>query len=359
MAVYRRKETGKWRVKFMLKGVCYRRYVPEARTKAQAQLVESQMRQEIYEGSYGRTLGAMDFAEFVTRVYRPHAEAHLKGWYGISYKLEMLCKAFKGKTLGGLTPMLIEGWARRRLQETTLRKSTRHPATVKNELALLSSILSMAIDNDLLGANPCRKVLKNLRKSRKFNTECKRTRVLGLEEEASLMDALEKRDPEVKWATIIALNTGMRRMEIIRLRWRYVDLQAKTLTVTGTKTGKDRELPINTEVLTVLCAMRAQPSAAEEDFLFAFRSGNNLTQTSGSFHRALADAKIEDFRFHDLRHTFASRLPPDPYLRRDLLGHSTVEMGNVYSHTSIEERRQAVSNLKGCQVIALKRKMKG
>jgi integrase len=342
----------------MLKGVCYRRYVPEAKNKAQAQNVEAQMRQEIYEGRYGRETGTMAFEKFVREVYSPHAEAHLKGWHGISYKLDMLCGAFKGKALRELSPMLIEGWAHRRLQETTIRKRTRHPATVKNELTLLSSILSMAVDNELLGTNPCRKALRNLRKSRKFNTECKRSRVLSEDEETRLMQALAKRGHEVRWATIIALNTGMRRMEILRLRWRHIDLQSQALVVTETKSGKDRQLPLNHEALAVLNEVRARPTTAEEDYLFAIRSGHSLTAATGAFHRAMKDAQLNDFRFHDLRHTFASRLPADPYLRRDLLGHSTVEMGNVYSHTSIEERRLAVSQLRGARVISMEGRKK-
>jgi integrase len=172
------------------------------------------------------------------------------------------------------------------------------------------------------------------------------------------MEALNKRGVETKWATIIALNTGMRKMEILRLRWRHIDLQSQALVVTETKSGKDRQLPLNGEVLAVLNEMRAQPTAAEEDYLFAIRSGYNLTGATGSFHLAMRDSKLEDFRFHDLRHTFASRLPADPYLRRDLLGHSTVEMGNVYSHTSMEERRGAISQLKGARVIPMKGRRK-
>ena len=56
------------------------------------------------------------------------------------------------------------------------------------------------------------------------------------------------------------------------------------------------------------------------------------------------------------RHTFASRLPPDPYLRRDLLGHAAVDMSAHYSRTSMEERRRAVENLGGAEVIEITRK---
>lgn len=208
----------------------------------------------------------------------------------------------------------------------------------------------MAVDFEMVKTNPLRKV-------KPLTVDNKRERVLTGDEEAHLMKALETRNPEARRAAIIALNTGMRRGEILKLRWSYVD-DAKgviTLPKSITKAGKEREVPINAKVRELLAEMRSFP-LGEGDYLFHHRKGDILSDKKGAFHAALREAEIEDFHFHDLRHTFASRLPPDPYLRRDLLGHATVDMSAHYSHTSVEERRRAVENLGGAQVVEITRK---
>jgi|SRR4051812_26073713 integrase len=96
--------------------------------------------------------------------------------------------------------------------------------------------------------------------------------------------------------------------------------------------------------------------SGEGDYLFHHRKGFTLSDGTGAFHATLRAAKIDDFHFHDLRHTFASLLPPDPYLRRDLLGHATVDTSAHYSYTSMKERRRAVENLSGAQVVEITRR---
>jgi integrase len=171
-----------------------------------------------------------------------------------------------------------------------------------------------------------------------------------------LVKALETRNPEARRAVIIALNTGMRPGEIMNLRWSYIDETNGMIFLPKsiTKAGKEREVPICTKVREVLAEMKSFP-LGEGDYLFHHRKGVILSDKKGAFHAALREAEIEDFHFHDLRHTFASRLPPDPYLRRDLLGHATVDMSAHYSHTSVEERRRAVENLSGAQVVEITR----
>lgn len=343
MAVYTRKETGKLFVKFMINGATYRRYVPEAKTKTQARLVEARMRQEIYEGRYGREAGSMGFVEFVNRHYRPHAEMTHKSWHRGKNILNMLCEAFKGRRLRDITPMIIEGWKRRRLSEITVRGRLRHPATVKMELRFLSSIFSMAVDNDLCPSNPCRKV-----KFKRGETVCKRTRVLSEDEETRLMKALGTRPVEVKRAVLLGLNTGMRRMEILSLRWRNVDTERGTIFVTKTKSGKDRAIPMNDEV-------RAQfkeiPRAG--DYVFESRKGHNLSDPTGAFHRALREAGIDGFRFHDLRRTFASRVKnhTDAFTLQAILGHSSLAMTDLYAQVSLEDMRSAVDSLNGGKIV--------
>lgn len=149
----------------------------------------------------------------------------------------------------------------------------------------------------------------------------------------------------------------MRRGEILNLRWSYIDEQKGVIRLPAsiTKAGKERDVPINAPLRELLAEMKAIP-LGEGDYLFHYRKGFILTINGSAFHRALDEVGIEDFHFHDLRHTLASRLPADPYLRRDLLGHANVDMSARYSHTSMEERRRAVENLNGAEVIEMVRK---
>lgn len=209
----------------------------------------------------------------------------------------------------------------------------------------------MAVDFEMVRVNPLRKV-------KRLVVDNKRERVLTRDEEARLMKELEaRRNPEARRAVVLALNTGMRRGEIMNLRWSYMDEAQGLIRLPAsiTKAGKEREVPINAQVRELLAEMRALP-LGEGDYLFHYRKGSVFTCRGGAFQRAVREAGITDFHFHDLRHTFASRLPPDPYLRRDLLGHASVDMSARYSHTSMEERRQAVENLGGAEVLEFTRK---
>lgn len=340
MAVYKR--GSKWEIRLQVKGQKYYRQVPEAQNKSQALVAEAQLRKEIYEGRYGRDgqeIGSTDFAKFAKEVFLPTATENLKCPAFVESTIRTLCQYFKGKRLKDIKPMLVEGFKRQRLTSLSRHNRMRHPATVKNEISVLSRIFGMAIENDLIGLNPCRKV-----KWAKGQTICKRERVLDREEEARLMPQLE-RYPELKAATIIALNTGMRRMEIVRIRRSQLNEAARTLSFVA-KGGKARTIPLNPTAWATLSAL-AKDSHEREGYLFRIRTGNNFSGKQAAFHLALARAGIKDFRFHDLRHTFSSRVRQhtDAFTVRDLMGHSEVTTTDIYVTSSLEEMRQAVESL--------------
>ena len=153
---------------------------------------------------------------------------------------------------------------------------------------------SLAIDNGIVETNPCRKV-------RKLRENNERKRYLTQDEEGRLMAALTAGSAHLRPLILMAINTGMRRGELLSLAWRNVDFQRSVIHVTNTKTGRDRDVPMNSEVRSILLELQRQG----EDEAFVFRSrktGVNLTDVKHGFNGACTDAGLNDFRFHDLRH---------------------------------------------------------
>lgn len=147
-----------------------------------------------------------------------------------------------------------------------------------------------------------------------------------------------------------ALNTGLRRGELLQLRWRDVDLTRKILTVRGegAKTGQTRHVPLNTEATDVLAKWK--PAVAEPEW-FVFSGGaatTPLTEARKAWTRVITEAKVRSFRFHDLRHTFASKLVMagvDLNTVRELLGHRKMSMTLRYAHLAPQHKADAVEKL--------------
>ena len=146
---------------------------------------------------------------------------------------------------------------------------------------------------------------------------------------------------------ILALKTGMRRGELFNLQWVDIDFKAKTLAVhgAGAKSGKTRHIPLSSQALGSLIKWRNQ--AAGKGYVFATWQGK-LTTITKAFNNLLKDAGITDFRFHDLRHDFASKLAVekvDLNTIRELLGHSDLQMTMRYAHLSPNVKAEAVEAL--------------
>jgi integrase len=339
MGVYKRQ--GKWEIRLTVRGQKYYRQVPEAANKEQAKVAEASLRKEIFEGRYGRDgheIGSTDFAKFVREVFLPSARDRLKDVHHVEYVAEALARHFRGKRLKDITPMLIEGYKRTRLSGNSQQGRPRHAATVKGEIGVLSRVFNMAIDNDLICLNPCRKVRWG-----KGQAECRRERVLSREEEARLILQLE-RYGEVRDAVVVALNTGLRKMGILSLRDSDLDGARRALRYTA-KGGRVKYLPLNTVAFATLSRLASNP--APGGYLFRLRTGYNISVKRAAFHLACDRAGVKDFRFHDLRHTFSSRVREhtDAFTLRDLLGHADVKMTGIYTNPQFEEMRAAVEAL--------------
>jgi integrase len=148
------------------------------------------------------------------------------------------------------------------------------------------------------------------------------------------------------------VNTGMRRGEILTLRWNQV--RNGFIYLEKTKTKNRREIPINADFSEVLDQIRREHVKREKNFPtdeYVFLYGSrHIKRLDRAFQGALKNAQIEDFRFHDLRHCFASHLVMRGASLKEvqeLLGHKTMTMTLRYAHLSQENKKKAVNLLNG------------
>ena len=300
----------------------------------------------------------LTFADFLEQHYAPYVlgankrgadtVANIRAQYGFLMEKPLV-------TIGHAD---FDAFKARRLQATI------EPTTVNRDLDRLKAALSKAVDWKLLEANP----LKGVKRISRDMEE--RVRFLSPVEEKSLRAALQRREDRRReerasgesWRSarghellgefgaytdhlvplvLLALNTGLRRGELLGLSWNDIDLAGQRLTVRArsAKSGRARHVPLNAEALGVVTAMRAENCTG---LLFDVQSFGK------AWKAVVEEAGIEDFRFHDLRHTFASKLVMrgvDLNTVRELLGHSDIKMTLRYAHLAPEHKAAAVALL--------------
>ncbi len=228
----------------------------------------------------------------------------------------------------------VSGRACSRCAGTGERKGAA-PATVNRELAVLRHILKRAVAWKYLGRYPLEglKLLKE---------PSGRTRFLTEEEIDQLLAACgDSRSPYLKPFALVALNTGMRRGEILSLTRRSIDWQNRVATLSQTKNGETRPAHLND---TAFEALKSLPTRLDGR-LFPFKDDHAVSR---AFRRAVERAGIEDFHLHDLRHTFASYQAMGGMSSRGLqglLGHKDGRMTLRYSHLSDAFMKAAVNRV--------------
>ena len=133
--------------------------------------------------------------------------------------------------------------------------------------------------------------------------------------------------------------------EIFGLKWQDVDFKREFIYLYNTKNVDQREVPLNENVKRVLIQIKRHPKS---EYVFCNTDGSQRKDIRFSFFTALKKSGIKEFRFHDLRHTFASHLVMagvDLNTVRELLGHKTIKMTLRYSHLSPYHKRRAVDIL--------------
>ena len=315
-----------------------------------------------------RVAKAHTLRSFIEEEYAPWAEANIRTAAATVARLKASFAEHLDKKLGDLTPWIIEKWRAARLKDGA------KPATVNRDLDDLKSSLTKAAAWGLIEANPIAGVKRS-------KTDGSRSaRFLSADEEARLRRALDDREERIRrerdsanaWRderqyellpdlragafadylkplVLVSLHTGMRRGELFALTWQSVDLEAGRITVHGAtaKSGTTRHLPLNSEALAVLRGWHEQ-AADKAGLVFPAKTAPRSTTSADHGKACLPRRRITRFRWHDLRHTFASKLVMagvDLNTVRELLGHSDYKMTQRYAHLAPEHKAAAVAKL--------------
>jgi integrase len=343
MSVFKRGE--KWQYDFWIDGKRYRGSLPEARVKAQAERAEVKIRDSVYEGTYGKRIKAPKLRDFVADTFMPWAKLNKRTWVHDEFRSRPLIQAMGNKALDEISPILIEKYKRDRRATKTVRGTLRASSTVNRELELLSKTFSLAIDLGLAIHNPCRKV-------KRFREDNERNRYLSDEEESRLMAVLNGPREALRPLVVLAIHSGMRRGELLSLRWANVDFERGLIHVMNshrekTKTGHSRSIPMNEIARKELQALHAE--SGDTEYVFVNRTTKKpRTELKRGFRTACREAKLEDFHFHDLRHTAATRLGDagvDARRIMAILGHRCIQTSARYTHATDDGLRRAVEAL--------------
>lgn len=319
--------------------------------KADAELLLAQRRLEVNAGREPETRKrAKNFTfEDLAERYKPFV-ANQKGASIKNIYIRQLVKEFGQVKLCNFNLAMVETWQARRLSEPrpALKKGGApllpvKPATVNRVLACLKHMFTKALDWEMVSED----VYKKVRKVRLVPENNHRLRYLSLEECCDLIDACNS---YLRPIVTFALHTGCRRGEILGLTWDRVDLKHDFILLDDTKSGKRREIPINATLRATLTGI-----VRKIDIPYVFwnpETGKKFIDIRESFKSACRKAKIHDFHFHDLRHTFASQLVMagvDLTTVSKLLGHASLTMTLRYSHLAPEHLKNAVDILSTLQ----------
>jgi integrase len=273
------------------------------------------------------------FKEMADLFLEEHAKVNKRSWKTDQHRMVRLKKDFGSQPLSEISRQDVERFRAKLAQELK-------PATVNRHMALLKSIFNKAIVWGKAQHNPVKGI--------KQFAEAHRIRFLTEQEEEDLKSVF----PSEHWPWVeVALHTGMRRNEQFGLRWEYVNLQTRFISIPMpmSKSGKTRHVPLNDRVVEILQGL---PSRLKSPWVFTCSNGETPMDSRNFVQRiflpAVRKAKIEDFRWHDLRHTFASRLVmarEDIRTVQELMGHKTITMTMKYAHLSPSHLMDAVQRL--------------
>lgn len=255
-----------------------------------------------------------------------YSKAHKSTYADDEQRMARLLERFRSYPADAITPADIEGFLEEGSELRKNRGRNWKPSTINHYRSLLSLTYRLAIRNGKAANNPARAT----RHRREDNS---RVRYLSVEEEGKLRKVLERDWPAHLPEFDLALHTGLRLSEMYALDWQDIDLNQRFLLVRRGKNGESRYARLNSVALKALNELKKRGDGTGP--VIRNLTGEPLSGPRYWFEKAIEDARIAGFHWHDLRHTFASRLAMAGVGIRaiqDALGHKSIAMTVRYSH---------------------------
>jgi len=276
-----------------------------------------------------RHIETMSFKDFSQKYLDTHAKPNKNSWERDAIIIKHLTPFFKDRFVTEITAEDIEKYK-------VKRSGMVSKSTVNRELDCVKTMFAKAVE----WGNANENVTENVKD---FKVDNKKTIFLELEELEAFLNACPK------WFRLIMgayLNTGLRKSELLNLKWSDINWKARIIHVLKTKGGKAIEIPINRRLERILRSVTRHISS---EYVFCKKNGKPWKDLRGSLAKAVKKAELEKHvTFHTLRHTFASHLAmngEDLYTISRLLGHSSLEMTQRYAHLSPGHKARAVERL--------------
>ena len=372
-----RKKGNRWYCRFQIDGVRYERRCSTATDEKSALKAEAVIMTEIMRGdlNYAKAKKAPKLQDGID-LYTQYSACNKLSYKSDLFYIDKALQFFgKNCLLENMTPAKIEEYKIWLKTYTVIRKiklnnpeygkngcrkqyiykeieieKTRANSTINRHIEMLSKMFNLCIDNGVITFNPCRSV-KQLRE------ENFKIRFLTIEEEKELFKAIEATHTDaagnitypyihLKPLVVCALQTGMRRGEIFSLKWSQIDFNNGFIEVLKTKSGKARKIPISPRLDLLLKEILA---TSNSEYVFINSATNKpYVDIKNAFSTVLEKANIKNFRFHDLRHTAATRMTEmgiDLGVVQEILGHSDIKTTMRYAHPVPERKLKAIEVL--------------
>ena len=335
---YRKTADGhdRWYMQFKdVDGRWRQRVISHALTRAQAVVALQAKVREVFENVHNvkPKTKRIGFTEFSKMYLDDYAKVNKRSWRTDVGAMKNLDRYFGRFSLDEIDGHRLEKYKTWRIVNYPVTKTT-----VNRDMALLRRMLSLAVEWGYLDE-------ARMPKFRFYpEKDNLKERILTQQEEQRLLEVCP---PRLKSMIIVALNTGMRLGEILGLRWNQVDLASARIRVERTKSGRIRYVDMNEVLIAEI--LRLRKGRGKSEFVLTSPVTDKPFVDAGSaWGTACRRAGIKGLRFHDLRHTFATRLIErgvNLITVKDLLGHSSVEITQRYTHPNEALKKEAVAAL--------------
>lgn len=325
MRIYKRKDSPKWWVMWSDKnGKRFRRSSGTTDRKLAEALAASWIKEDFLETHFGKK-PEIAFSEVLLRYAKARKRNNPEGFMNNTrYRIKFLAERFKDFNVSDFTYRAVQEFVDQRLETVS-------SGNVLTEVAYIKAAINRARREELTDFVPNFPKIKPSRPRNRWLTHGEEDRLVR---EAA---------PHLKPLIRFAVDTGGRRSELLKLDWRYVDLANSRVTFIQTKNGEDRTVRLCKRA----CQTMRDLGPKDTGPVFTYK-GKAIKGYKTAFDKARENAGIEDFRFHDLRHTFASRLVQGGvplYNVMHLTGHKSLEMVQRYAHLAPEYQEAAIAVL--------------